>query len=420
MRISFRVLSSNMAKSKPSRNKDGARSKNGSDGPLRKVLPGRTVSKKTKKPAESVEGLLAEASALLQTSQLEEARSLVLRALAILDGAKDKFTTGIVDEALQARSLLGEICIELGEPEEARANFLAAAELDRDGFVPESQGGGPEKFLWLAQLSEEGGNDSLQWFEKGITALRSGIASTPDMAEQMQKRKKLASALCGVVEIYMTDLSWESDAESRCESLITEAMLVAPECPEALQTLANVRISQTRMDEARKALTQSIEIWKDLPAGDESVPNFPARISLARLLMEVGMEDDALEVLERLVDEDDTSVEAWYLGGWCQYLATEKSKIASNSVITDAANNNSEESDSKAALVSSRDWLRNSLHLYDLQDYEDERLKEHALELVQGLDADLGDAIEEEEEGGAENDDWESEVDTEDQVMNGT
>ncbi|KAI4198178.1 MAG: hypothetical protein LQ350_005465 [Teloschistes chrysophthalmus] len=239
------------------------------------------------------------------------------------------------------------------------------------------------------------------------------------MQMQMQKRKKLASALCGLVEIYMTDLSWESDAESRCESLITEAMLVAPECPEALQTLASVRISQTRMDEARKALTQSIEIWKDLPAGDESVPNFPARISLARLLMEVGMEDDALEVLERLVDEDDTSVEAWYLGGWCQYLATEKSETASNSIVNGAPDNDRKESASRAALVTSRDWLRNSLRLYELQDYEDERLKEHALELVQGLDAGLGDTIEEEEEDGAEDDDWESEGDDEDQSMDG-
>lgn len=409
-----------MAKSKPSRNKDRARNKNGSDRSLRKVLPGRPVSKKaTNKPMESIEDLLAKASALLQTSQLEEARSVVLRALAVLDEAKDNSTTGLVLEALQARSLLGEICIEHGEPEEARAHFLAAAELDPDGLVPESQGGGPEKFLWLAQLSEEGGSDSVQWFEKGITALRSGIASTPDMAEQMQKRKKLASALCGVVEIYMTDLSWEPDAESRCESLITEAMLVAPECPGALQTLASVRISQTRMDEAMKALTHSIEVWKDLPAGDESVPNFPTRISLARLLMEVGMEDDALEVLERLVEEDDTSVEAWYLGGWCQYLATEKNQVASAPVVDGAANNDLEESSSKAAMVSSRDWLRNSLRLYELQDYEDERLREHALELVQGLDAALGDAIEEEEEDSAEDDDWESEVDDEDQVMNG-
>ncbi|KAL8667392.1 MAG: hypothetical protein Q9202_000608 [Teloschistes flavicans] len=409
-----------MAKSKPSRNKNGVRSRNGSDRSLKKVLPGRPVSKKANRPVESVEELLAKASALVQTSQPEEARSMVLRALAMLNGARDNSATGIALEVLPARSLLGEICLELGEPEEARANFLAAAELDSDGLIPESHGGGPEKFLWLAQLSEDGGNDSVQWFEKGIIALRNVIASTLDKAEQTQKRKKLASALCGVVEIYMTDLSWEPDAESRCESLITEAMLVAPECPEPLQTLASVRISQTRMDEAMKALVESIEIWKDSPAGDESVPNFPTRISLARLLMEVGMEDDALEVLERLVEEDDTSVEAWYLGGWCQYLVMEKGKIASFSVVESATKNDLEGSASRAALISSRDWLSNSLRLFEQQDYEDERLREHALELVQGLDADLGDAIEEEEEDGVDDDDWESEVDNEDQAMNGT
>ncbi|KAI4192830.1 MAG: hypothetical protein LQ350_008553, partial [Teloschistes chrysophthalmus] len=94
---------------------------------MAKTKPSR---KKTKGPVESVEGLLTDASALLQTSQLEEARLLVVRALAVNSPTS----------TLPARSLLGEICIELGEPEEARANFLAAAELDSDGLVPESQG----------------------------------------------------------------------------------------------------------------------------------------------------------------------------------------------------------------------------------------------------------------------------------------
>lgn len=315
---------------------------------------------------------------------------------------------------------MAEIHLELGGADKARAYFLQAASLDPNGSIPETQGGGAEKFFWLAQLSEEGGRDSVSWFEKGIVALRNEIASTSDPAVKAERRKKLAAALCGVVEIYMTDLSWETDAESRCESLVTEAMLVAPESPEALQTLANLRISQTREEEARKALVESIEIWKHLPAGDEGVPEFPTRISLSRLLMEVEMEDEAIEVLERLVEEDDTSVEAWYLGGWCMYLIAEKKKATLALATTGLDNDDEEDSASKATLLSSQDWLTNSLRLYQLQDYEDERLRGHAQELVKYMDSVLGEVKDEDEEDGSGDEDWESDVEDEDQKMDRT
>ncbi|KAI4114444.1 MAG: hypothetical protein LQ345_004781, partial [Seirophora villosa] len=361
-----------MGKSRPPQKGKDARSRRLSKTNPDRVLAARLGSKKSGKSKESIEELLARANVLLETSQPDEALSHALRALSKLKSENIVSTA----KALPTLVLLAEIHLELGDADAARNAFLQAVSLDPHGSVNESQGGGAEKFLWLAQLSEEGGHDSVSWFEKGITVLRNELASSPNPEMQAQKRKKLAAALCGVVEIYMTDLSWEPDAESRCESLITEAMLVAPESPETLQTLANVRISQTRVDEARKALSDSIELWKELPAGDDGVPEFPARISLSRLLMEVEMEDEAMEVLERLVEEEDTSVEAWYLGGWCMYLTAErrKQKKATNLQAVEGL----EDDARKASLMSSRDWLTNSLRLYESQDYEDERLQDHA------------------------------------------
>ncbi|KAK3179076.1 hypothetical protein OEA41_001215 [Lepraria neglecta] len=206
------------------------------------------------------------------------------------------------------------------------------------------------------------------------------------------------------------NLSWESDAESNCESLIAEALLVAPHSPEPLQTLASIRISQTRMPEAKKALADSIALWKDLPPEDTGVPDFPTRISLARLLMEVEMGEEALEVVERLVTEDDQSVEAWYLGGWCLYLLGEKRKdtqdIGADAVMHDEKQR--EDSLHIASLVSSREWLRQSLQLYEVLDYEDERLRDHAKELVDGLDTELI------EENGVLNGEGDSQEDDED------
>ncbi|KKA18053.1 TPR domain protein [Rasamsonia emersonii CBS 393.64] len=361
--------------------------------------------------AENASELLEKATILLQTGQAEAALPLAQRVLELAPADSPN--------ARSATNLIGEIYVELGEIDAARQNFLRAVELDPEGMIPESEGGGAEKFLWLAQLSEQGGVDSVRWYEKGVATLRRIIQSleqsnNPEDAVLLEeKRKKLANALCAVVEIYMTDLSWEEDAESRCEALVTEALLVAPNSPECLQTLASVRISQLRPDDARAALSRSLELWKDLPPEDPNVPDFPARISLSRLLMEVQMENEALEVLERLILEDDESVEAWYLGGWCLYLLAEKEK-EQPTASTDSGQPSSDKR--HEAMVASREWLKQSLKLYKKIEYEDERLRDHAVELIQELNNELGEDMEDDGDseddgpGAGDDDEWEDEI----------
>lgn len=155
------------------------------------------------------ESLLSQALVHLQTSQADEALILARRALAILrPGAQP------TKSALPAINLMGEINIEIGDIDAARQCFMEAAALDPSGDVPESVGGGSEKFLWLAQLNEEGGAQSVQWFEKGAIVLRKEISQLEKMemgpierSSLLEKRAKLASALCGIAEVYMTDLS---------------------------------------------------------------------------------------------------------------------------------------------------------------------------------------------------------------------
>ncbi|BCR82857.1 ACL4 family protein [Aspergillus chevalieri] len=350
--------------------------------------------------------LLEQATLLLQTGQADEALSVAQRALELASNSP-----------LSALNTVAEVYIELGEIDVAREHFLRAVELDPNGTIPESQGGGAEKFLWLSQLSEQGGQDSVKWFEKGVSSLRhtiqqlEGTNDPENLATLEEKKRKMANALCGVAEIYMTDLSWEEDAESRCEALITEALHVNPNAPEVLQTLASVRISQLRTDEARSALSRSMELWKDLPPEDQTVPEFAIRISLSRLLMEVGMELEALEVLERLILEDDQSVEAWYLGGWCLNLLAEKQQAPKD----EEPEQETPESNRLASLVASREWLKQSLTLYDMVQYEDERLKEHALELVANMNKELPEDIDDEDdkEGEGEEGDWVDEIEAE-------
>ena len=387
--------------------------------------------------------MLGEAEGLLREGRADDALPVALRALDTLrGGAAGKDGTA----ALPALNLVAEIYLELGDAPTARSYFLKAVTLDPEGQIPTSNGGGAEKFLYLAQLSEQGGQDSVDWFSRGATILRREIAlleshdDGPSSSsveneggeEDYSKRKKLAEALCGIIEVYMTDLSWEPTAESRCEELISEALLIAPHCAEPLQTLASIRISQGRITEARKALRDSMDIWTNLPNSEEeeeeeedddddrdlrigSLPDFATRISLSRLLMEVNMSESALSILERLISEDDSSVEAWYLGGWCLYLLAQGKKPQNEKAHSteDATMNgdNSEVTEKEdgeedlytQSLVSSRQWLGRSLKLYDMVEYEDERLREHAVVWVGAIAGVVGvvgsgEAEEEEEE----------------------
>ena len=259
----------------------------------------------------------------------------------------------------------------------------------------------------FGSLSEEGGQDSVDWFEKGAMSLRlqiqalldSGKLTEEGEAAKAEKTRKLAVALCGVVEVYMTDLSWEDDAEQKCEALVTEATMVAPQFAEPWQTLANVRISQQRMEDARAALKRSLDLWKDLPPENTIVPDFPTRVSLARLLMEADMDVEAIEVLERLVGEDDSSVEVWYLGGWGLYILGEKQKNG------EVKGQDGDGESWRVSWISSRQWLDHSLRLFQQQDYEDERLGEHAKELLAKINAELGGVAPAEEEDGDDSDD---------------
>ncbi|KIX92228.1 uncharacterized protein Z520_12109 [Fonsecaea multimorphosa CBS 102226] len=411
------------------------------------LVKGGVVPKKSHQ--KSIEELLTEAAELLEQSQPELALPLAEEALKRLEDerqqeqhAPNKEDQIDIDDLLSlaaqgvptlpsALTLNAEIQVALGDVDSARRNFTRATRIDKDGALISA-----EPWLWLAQLCEEGGVESIRYFEQACEVLRNEIEVLEEAVNEMdtggsgadagtkkvldEKKSKLADALCAMAEVYMTDLSWESDAESRCETLVTEAVAVCPEHLSAgvLQTLASVRISQERIEDARTALKRSLDIWwKDNappPASDDlkekkrsaeeegnvgddgRKPDFATRVSLSRLLMEVQLEQLAMSVLEGLVREDDQSVECWYLGGWCQVLIAQKPDT-SNPDVKAKCNE------------TAKQWLENCLRLYRVLGYEDERLREHAVELVAGLKKELGE-MDEDDEGDA----WEDVDDQED------
>ena len=156
--------------------------------------------------------LLVQAAELLHTGQATLALSPAQQAVLLLSSP-----SGSSSSQLPALSLLGEIQIELGDVPSALKTFEAALALDPDGQVPEENGGGAEKFLWMAQLCETGGRDSIRWYQKAIDILERALSTSPDPTsvseEEAEKKQKMVTALGAMVEVWMTDLS--------CGSILT-------------------------------------------------------------------------------------------------------------------------------------------------------------------------------------------------------
>lgn len=215
--------------------------------------------------------------------------------------------------------LLGEIFVEQEQIDNARIAFQRAIELDQDSSTAF------EKYLWMGQLCETNGLDAINYYKKGVKRLISVIADLPE-SEQPILRSRLASAYSAMAELYMTDLCMNDNAEQECEKYVTNALLADDKSSEALQTLASMRLSQSRVDDARTTLKNSMSIWQDQVPGTPGFPTYAARISLIRLLLECEMTDDAQQVLSQLENEGDDNVDLWYMYGWSYYIQGELEK----------------------------------------------------------------------------------------------
>ena len=199
--------------------------------------------------------------------------------------------------------------------------------------------------LCLAQLSN--GSDALCLYERAIAIYKQESMQNAT-GEDSQLSEQLSSALCAIAELYMTDLCFDERAEELCEQYVQEALKVMPYNPECYQTLASLRLSQMRMDDASKVLCDGCRLWvpskvfsqcmnpneveDDLEVADdgdlenaddmmqvddddelEAMPSYPSRLTLSKLLIECGLLSLALVVLETLHQENDEIYEVWYL-----------------------------------------------------------------------------------------------------------
>ena len=232
-----------------------------------------------------------------------------------------------------ALELAAEIALDMDKDVQAQAYLIKAIDIAPDT--------GSGKFLMLAGLEQ--GHEAVRLYERGVALLEQelialnntptnpslqGVAVVEEEEEEedvlTQRRdmvRKAAEALVAATEIYLTDLCFEQDAEQRCEHYLTQALQLDPSCASAHATLASVRLSQCRPDDARSSLQHSLALWNihDPESTPDTTPTYDSRLATAKLLLELDEDDVALDVISGLEKEDDLVPDIWYLYGFIYY-----------------------------------------------------------------------------------------------------
>lgn len=298
------------------------------------------------------------------------------------------------DNAVLATVLgkLGELKASNGHVDAARSDFMEAIDLlgpsselsegETSIRVAQSCESKAGLRLYLGQLSH--GNDALQTIRKGVTELENAVKilehhSNSDSLNDavmegsdsenanygkalFETRRQLCAAHCSMVELYLTDLCEEPDAEDLCEASLKDAFAIEDKMvsfggclpPDAMQTMANFRLSQSRgleaLDfimkaygrmrtgcEAMSSLVGLGECNGDAEPSRELVeveaasqlPEYNFRCQTAKIMLECASfqkEGDnvcieaSIQVLGSLLAENDEVADVWLLMG-CSFAA---------------------------------------------------------------------------------------------------
>eukprot|EP00873_Tetraselmis_striata_P029873 jgi/Tetstr1/450137/TSEL_037179.t1 len=242
----------------------------------------------------------------------------------------------------------GCLLAECGQTEEAVAALRRS--------VTVSPNAGHEKYLYLGQLLA--GQEAVNAVAKGVEILEHQLhqmAGDADEWDTEEIAEELSRALCSQAELLLNG-SQEVDAVGlEVESLLARASDIDGSNPEPWQVLCSLRVEQGRPDEALAMLRKSIGLWftarahdsdtadgdgeqagEEVPEGgsadedsdmdedgeDDNTPSYEFRIETVKLLLELDeTTDQALEIIVRLLSENDSVPDTWHLYAMCLHAS---------------------------------------------------------------------------------------------------
>ena len=293
-------------------------------------------------PKFTAEDLLTKVEEYIETFDYELALKFCKKAMEMEPGN------------IKVVETLACVYAESGDMEKSKEYFLKAVEMNSEV--------GHEKYMYLGQMS--GGKEAIKWYLKGIEIMKNELEnqngnseSTSELhAKSSTKKTDISNAFCALSELYMTDCCFEEDAATQCEKYCSEALKYDPKNYEAYIVNANFLLSLERNEEAKNLLKQCFESLNIKPSqaaddeiesedeemgetnlaektnengaeynlpeetGSDELPPYASRVTLAKLLTEVGEHDMSEVILNTLVGDDDEDLEVWYIYGWNCYL----------------------------------------------------------------------------------------------------
>lgn len=282
------------------------------------------------------------------------------------------------NENVKVLELTGHVMMEVGDMDAAKQCFGRCVELEPDlGHI---------KYLYLGQILN--GSQAVQCYNKAIEVMlncieaqeNKALGASNDSAEPTAK--DISSAYLSIAELYMTDLCDDEDAEEVCISSIKKAIEHDQTNPEGYQVLADYHLIKSEIEEAKTFINKSLSLWLpnakglvadegEIEGGAEAAPvadpidcipiSPEAQLKAAKTLIEVEEYNSATEVLELLLDQDDTVLDVWYLIGWANYLQGDDYKLTA------------------------KYYLERCHELSEKMDYEDKDLLSHVAELLEEL-----------------------------------
>ena len=237
---------------------------------------------------------------------------------------------------------LAELAFQQGDLETAEALFTRGVELAPDGHY--------SRHLYLGQLLQ--GDDAAAAFKRGISLVEALLSSVeaPPREEVLQLKRELSKACCSLAELYMTDLCENDGAEQLCENFASRAVEEDGANAEAYRVLADLRLCQQRVAESKPLLLRTVQLLESCYPPDDgadgsdpsaaaaklqhsssssvssaadaaaptedalaSLPPYPSRMRAAQIAMELELYESAITMLDRLLAEDDSNMEVWYL-----------------------------------------------------------------------------------------------------------
>lgn len=166
------------------------------------------------------------------------------------------------------------------------------------------------KYLNLAQMIS--GVEAVLCYKKAYSIIKQEMSRTTKRRRRLNYERELATCLCAVAELYLTDLCDEEDAEQNCETAIAEAKRVCDRSIEVHQLEASLRLSQVRNEDALTSLRTAVALTHKL--SEEYQPTYESKVELAKLLMQVD-HTEAFQFLLEVLQLNDTNAYVWFLMG---------------------------------------------------------------------------------------------------------